>query len=539
LRSLVAGLSLLLVTGAALAQTPRGKPVATPTPAPAPPPQEPPPPPPPRVQEGVTKITLEQALLTALAHNPIIRQARVEIASRAAGVNVARAPFDNGLTVGVDFELTRSPAPDRADGQIQGARVGGHIDYLHRLPFGTGIGVSLAHRYADSPGVLTILAPQFTTDLRATVTQPVLRGFGSAVNEALIGVAQTLEQAARLDAQRTAHEVLANVALAYWNVAQSEEEVAIRQRVLDRAHKVMDLTNELIKRGSLPQAAEVQARSTVALRRARLDAVERVREEAQSALVRAILDKAPVRITSADPMPSPTPPPAVPAVAAAERVDVRAAGLRAQAQAQQTAVAEDQVRPALDLSLFAGLTGLGGTRNDLACQLFTQPGLPAPAGCVASGEFDGYGKTWSTLFGGGYYTAGIGATLFLPLQNEGAEGVAAQARIAVDQAKLAADALRRGVEADVVSLRGLALSDRRVFETAEEAKRVTLQLIDIEEQRYKVGSATTFDVLRVQDDLAEAESLAASARAAVLVSDVRYQLAAGRVLEHLGVKVEE
>ena len=60
----------------------------------------------------------------------------------------------------------------------------------------------------------------------------------------------------------------------------------------------------------------------------------------------------------------------------------------------------------------------------------------------------------------------------------------------------------------------------------------------MEEQRYKVGSATTFDVLRVQDDLAEAESLASTARAAVLISDLRYQLAAGRVREHLGVAAE-
>jgi outer membrane protein len=484
---------------------------------------------------AATPLTLAQALAAASEHNPRLSEARAEISLRLAGIAAAKGSFDTALTASLDLGLARRPSPDRADGAVQDTSLGGTVGYQHRLHAGTSLGVSLSHRYADSAGVLTVLAPQFTTDLRVTATQPLLRGRGSDVNLAEVGSATLLADAAKLDLRRVHEEVLAQVAQSYWAVAQAQEEVTIRRRTYDRAEQVHALTLELIKRGSLPQAATVQAASTRALRRARLQAAERILEDAQAALVRAILDEAPVRVAAADPMPAPAAAPAAPVV---DRADLRAAELRAAATAELVKTFEDRAQPALDLSLFAGLSGLGGTSNALACQLFTPQGGPAPAGCVPGGDFDGYGSAWSSVVTGGYYTAGVAASLALPIVDEGAQGQAQQARATVERARVVAEGLRRQVEAEVAALRQLVVSDRLAFQTAEEARTITTQLIDVEEQRYKVGSATTFDVLRVQDDLAEAESLASTARAAVLISDLRYQLAAGRVREHLGVAAE-
>lgn len=517
--------------------TPRGAaaPVAPATPAPAAPVPTTPPPPAPPAGPAATPLTLAQALAAASQHNPRLSEARAEISLRMAGIAAAKSGFDTALTASLDLGLARRPAPDRADGAVQDTSLGGTVGYQHRLHGGTSLGVSLSHRYADSAGVLTLLAPQFTTDVRITATQPLLRGRGSDVNLAEVGSATLLAEAAKLDLRRVHEEVLAQVAQSYWAVAQAQEEVTIRRRTYDRAEQVHALTLELIKRGSLPQAATVQAASTRALRKARLQAAERILEDAQASLVRAILDQAPVRVAAADPMPPPVPAPAAPTV---DRADVRAAELRADATAELVKTFENRAQPALDLSLFAGLSGLGGTSNALACQIFTPQGGPAPAGCVPGGDFDGYGSAWSSVITGGYYTAGVAASLALPIVDEGAQGQAQQARVTVERARIAADGLRRQVEAEVAALRQLVVSDRLAFQTAEEARAITTQLIDVEEQRYKVGSATTFDVLRVQDDLAEAESLASTARAAVLISDLRYQLAAGRVLEHLGVAAE-
>lgn len=484
---------------------------------------------------AATPLTLAQALAAASEHNPRLSEARAEISLRLAGIAAAKGSFDTALTASLDLGLARRPSPDRADGAVQDTSLGGTVGYQHRLHAGTSLGVSLSHRYADSAGVLTVLAPQFTTDLRVTATQPLLRGRGSDVNLAEVGSATLLADAAKLDLRRVHEEVLAQVAQSYWAVAQAQEEVTIRRRTYDRAEQVHALTLELIKRGSLPQAATVQAASTRALRRARLQAAERILEDAQAALVRAILDEAPVRVAAADPMPAPAAAPSAPVV---DRADLRAAELRAAATAELVKTFEDRAQPALDLSLFAGLSGLGGTSNALACQLFTPQGGPAPAGCVPGGDFDGYGSAWSSVVTGGYYTAGVAASLALPIVDEGAQGQAQQARATVERARVVAEGLRRQVEAEVAALRQLVVSDRLAFQTAEEARTITTQLIDVEEQRYKVGSATTFDVLRVQDDLAEAESLASTARAAVLISDLRYQLAAGRVREHLGVAAE-
>ncbi|MFO0722421.1 MAG: TolC family protein [Myxococcota bacterium] len=481
----------------------------------------------------VPKITLKQALAAALANNPRLAQSRALIEQSTAAIGAARTAFDTALTIGLDGSLARRPSPDLASGAVQDSSLGGSVGYRHKLALGTALGVSIGQRFADSAGILSILAPQITTDLRVTVAQPILRGAGSEVNLAPVVGAEALREASLEDHTRLVENVLSEVASAYWLVVGAQAEVDIRRRAYDRAKEVQTLTQDLIKRGSLAQAASVQAASTTGLRRARLDGAERALEEAELTLVRAILDQAPARVGAQDPLPEPGPPAQLPTQI--DRADLRAAKKRAEAQQSQVVVAEDQTRPSLDLTLFGGLTGLGGTKNDVACRLFASGGGATPAGCADNSDFSGYGATFATLFGKGFYTLGLGVTLALPIVREAADAQAEVARIAVRQSEILVDELQRDAQAEATALSALVARDRASLITAEDARRVTAQLVDLEAQRYQVGSASTFDVLRVQDDLAEAEVLAARARASVMATDLRFALATGRVLEHLGV----
>jgi outer membrane protein len=485
--------------------------------------------------EATPSLSLSEALSTALEHNPRVAQARAAVLARGAEVGIARGVFDTSLRASVEGGLTRRPTPDLVSGVLEERSVAGSVGYAHRLEAGTGVGVSLVHRYADSAGILTVLAPQFASELRVSASQPVLRGFGSDVTLARVRGASTREEAARLQLLRTAELVAAGVAQAYWSVAQVREEVALRRRVFERAERTLELTQALIKQGSLAPAALAQATSTRALRKARLEASERLLRSAEAELARAILDRTPQRVDARESLPEPG---AVSPVVALERADVKALELLVAAQGQEVVASDDEARPSLDLSVFAGLTGLGGTRNSVACQLFTQGAGAPPAGCVDGGGFDGYGKAWSSLVTGGFYTAGVAASLALPVINEGARSRAALARISVEQTRLGAESLKRDAEVEALFARQLAIADREAYETAKAARVATQQLVEVEEQRYRVGSSTTFDVLRVQDDLAEAESAAITAQAAVLLSDVRYGLATGHLLAQLGVRVE-
>lgn len=486
--------------------------------------------------EGPQNLSLREAVAVALAQNPRLAQARAEVSARAAEVGIARGAFDTSVLASLDAALTRRPAPDLVDGALSERSVGGTVGYMHRLEGGGGVGVSLSHRYNDSAGILTVLAPQFSTDVRVTASQPLLRGFGSDLNLALIRSATTRQEAAELQLLRSAELLAAQVAQAYWSLARIRDEVGIRRRAFERSDKIHALTQELIKRGSLAAAALAQATSTRALRKARLEASERLLRSAESELAQAILGQAPERLTATDALPEPA---ATLPKEAIERADVKAFVLFAAAQSQELVVAEDGVRPSLELGLFGGLAGLGGSRNEIACRLFTPPGGPGPAGCRDGGDFDGYSRTWTALVTGGFYTAGISATLELPVINEGAESRAARARIAVEQARLAAEGVRREAEVEALYAWELAQADRAALETAKAARQATTQLVEVEEQRYRIGSATTFDVLRVQDDLAEAEVLTLAAHTAVLLSDVRYNLATGRLLAYLGLNQVE
>lgn len=475
-------------------------------------------------------LDLRQCLSAALDQSTAIRRSRLALEEAQAGASAALSPFDSALTVTLDASYGQTPTPDLVAPEGREATVGGSLSYSQRFALGTQLTASVEHRYRDALALGSALNPRDSTDLRLGVVQPILRGAGSTVGRAGVRAAELLAQAAAQDHRRLVDLTLAQVAQAYWELARAQEEVKVRGQSVARAARLSELAEEMTRRGMLAPVSSLEARSALELRRVRQSAAERARLAAAAELSAAILGRPSLPIAAREPLPRVSALGARPS--SGPRADVRAAELRKEALAELAIQAGEAERVRLDLGLSGVLSGLGGSADAALCASLPSGGAQ-PAACALGGPFTADPTGLRTL--GRFFAAGLTATLELPIVQRGAEGTAARAALAASRAEAAWQESARGAEIDQARWLALAIQDRARLEAAETARLTARELIELEDKKWKSGSASTFDVLRIQDALTETELSVVEAQAAVAISDIRLHLAQGDAAQWLPV----
>jgi outer membrane protein TolC len=94
-----------------------------------------------------------------------------------------------------------------------------------------------------------------TASLRATLKQPLSRGFGPKVALAPIAKADLDASEATVKAQLATEELVRDLVVGYWDLALASFEVDVRAQSLDLAQKQETLTREQIRAGTAPSGA--------------------------------------------------------------------------------------------------------------------------------------------------------------------------------------------------------------------------------------------------------------------------------------------
>ena len=112
------------------------------------------------------------------------------------------------------------------------------------LPTGATVGISTAlARYGESTGVdpnRVIFDPYYNSNLVLTVSQPLLRGFGPAVNRALIERSQLGVKIANLNFRSRVLQVVRDTEAAYYDVVFARENRIVKQHSLELAQRLYD-----------------------------------------------------------------------------------------------------------------------------------------------------------------------------------------------------------------------------------------------------------------------------------------------------------
>jgi outer membrane protein len=395
------------------------------------------------------------------------------------------------------------------------------INYVQAFPNGLSFGVSYALQRQGSTQRHLLYDPDFTPGFTATVTQQLANGFGTAVNRALIQVAQNEQKIERESFRQQVMAALVNAENAYWNLVASQEAVRSAQEAVAAAEELEKENRKQLEIGSMAQLDLVSAQSQVAATRRDLIVTqtnEQIAELQLKAMISRNLDEplASSRIEPADPLPDPD----EVQIPSAEEASALAIGNR-----PEIAIAEGNRKSQMDAMPFI--------RNALL------PSINAFGLITTVGLYNTFGTAFVDAVHFKYPEVAFGLTVSFNIRNRQAQADEVRSRLELKQAEDTLVRSRRQVDVDVQNAVIALKQSKAQVAAAREALRLERRKLEAERIKLSSGLSTAYNVILVQRDLIASELAHVQARNAFARAQVTLAQATGSVLDSVHVTLEE
>jgi outer membrane protein len=462
---------------------------------------------------GSAPLDLPAVIAAALQRNFAIQIQRVDSQRANLGINQALGAYDPQFSM--EYTLRRQDLAANSGVDQQSSL---QLGVGSTLPWGTRWRLALDVDERTTPfDPLTGRAVDSVTSFAGlVVTQPLLRGFGSAGTHSPVLIARASAARAAEALQAAVEDTIIACVNAFHAVHIARENLRIAAANRDLALQLLADNRRRVESGSLAPLDLVQAESEAALRGVTVIDAQLALRRATNNLKALIWDD-PASVTGFDLVITdpPAPQPFDPVfsrdlqLALAHRPDFRAA------------------QRGLDI-------------RDLEVRQLRRNALPQLDIVAAVGSQAADSSASSSLrrtLNDGDASFSVGAVLSVPFPNRAASAAAASARLARNQSALSLLELEQAIylQLDIGAAELLASRDRIV--AARTARELASQSLAAELRKLQAGTSTTFVVLRLQGDLAVAEIREINSLADYNVTLARYHKARGQLLEHAQVQL--
>ncbi len=480
------------------------------------------------------ELSFTDALKVTLAHNGDVSVSQVDTQIAGDELALANSIYDPRLVATVrgskDSELgtpTRLAFTDRI--------LAASVELTGRVTTGAtySFGLSASNEKYFSP-LVSFFDPAYTTQLSLSLTQPLLRGGGREANNLPIVVAGLRRDLTQQQLRVRLEQVVGDLEVTYWGLALAYKERDARASSLKLAQDQLAESTRLVKLGSISDLDVVEARAGVGRTQQELLRAEQQISEAEGKLRQVVIGD---QTWKPDDILVPSDDPTVAHVdyapeghlklARENRPDLIAARAELQAESAAQGVTQNGMLPQLDLIVSGGLIGFAGEidPNSGTSASFGPNFMPDPH------ALGGAGQALKNLASNGNYIVSLGLRLELPIVNSAARARNDRQAHATSRAQIAQQTLLLQLDNEVRNSLALLAEGEKLEKAADDAVTIDAQLLAGMRKRFTSGAATSFDVLRVADQLARAQIEAARARVNYRVSLARLGLADGTLLE--------
>lgn len=388
--------------------------------------------------------------------------------------------------------------------------------------------------------------PVTNANLSLQITQPLLRGFGLAVNSRNIRIAKNNLKVADLVFKQQVIATVATVVNLYADLVRLNEDVKVRRQALALNEKLYNDNKKQVEIGTLAPIEIIRAEAEVARTQQELTQAETQLLQ-QETIIKNYLSRTGVfspalsdaRIVPTDPLRMPDVEEVQPiqdlvAMAIENRPELAETDINIENARINLAGSRSQMLPQLDLVLSAQNNGLAGQPNS----------IPLPGGVPFQRQANpafigGIGTVLSQIFARNYPNYAVGFQLSVPIRNR-----AAQADMIRDQLTLRQSELRQRREINQIrvdvqnALIGLQQA-RAQYQAAQKSRILQEQNLEAEQKKYALGASTIFFVIQAQRDLAAAQAAEVAALSAYNRSKVALDTATGLILKTYNISLDE
>lgn len=471
-------------------------------------------------------LTLKEAFYIAIKNNPSIKASELDPVASMETVRESNGTFDPNLTAQGDIEKTVVPV-------TSALQTGGATSFVQKFydwNFGINkvsaitngtFGLTFNNDRSLSNSTFAGVNPDYSPTLALSLSQPLLQNFGWQWATINVQIAESGQKQAQWTYGQALQDFVQKIGNDYWNVVLSEENLEVARAALVFNLDLVRQNAISVKVGTLAPINLQEAQSAAATAEANVYTAEANLKNSRVQLRQDVMLNPYGTFIPEEIQPLTRPNPQERIVVDEERalelavLYVPSLGSMREAIRDallQVKYSENQVLPQLNLGAQFGLTSSAGTTP---CQKPLGTPVKDSGNCTPSGfpslsgnkvPFGGiYGDALDRLWGFTYYNYAAVLTFQMPLDNAVPRAALAQARVLYEQQRvLYRAALSQAVVNVQSSIANLYADQKRAFATAS-ATYYAREALHDEEVMFRVGMATTHDLLQFQEEEVSAE----------------------------------
>ena len=455
------------------------------------------------------ELTLEECRAAALENNLDLEVQLISPAIARETIAEQEARFEPSLFWNSNYRKSETPTATRLEAS-RTKQFSSDLGVEFPLRTGGTITVDVPFNRFQTNNQFATLPTSYTTDLRASISHPLLRNAGLRTNTHAIRLAHYQTQISEARTKLEVIRVIAALDRVYWRLYAARRELEVRKNEYDLAVAQLERVQRMVDAGETPEVEIIRAKAGVSERLEAIILADNALRDRERDLKRIMnkpgldIESPTVLIPKTEPNPTDYNLSTKRLVDAAldSRMELLELELQIASDASTVDFRENQTLPVVALDYTYNINGLGPTRRD-AYDMLTDA------------EFSDH---W------------FGLRVSMPLGNNAAESRLRQAvytriqRIATKRRRtqiIKQEVANAADQLDANWQRILASRQRTVLAARN---------LDAEERQFKLGLRTSTDVLDAQTRLADAQSAEVQALAEYQIAQVDIAFATGKLL---------
>lgn len=478
-------------------------------------------------------LTLKEAITLALENNKDIEVTRQNVRIAEFDLQSFRGVYEPRFSGQTYYERATVPnvsvfSTNRTTttGSIIGnASVQGYIP-----KFGTILSGTFSNNRVSSDNPISILSPQYNSNLSLNITQPLFRGRSFDQNRRNIEISKRNLSLTDTQFRQRTIEVISNVQRAYWDLVYALRNLQVQRDGVRDAKEQLEHNKRLVEEGSLAPIDIVAAETQVAvIEQGVYEALENV-NRASNVLKNLVSVNRNDSIWSESIVPTDSVELETPKTTLTEALDL-ALKNRPEIQVNETQKEinsieqrfyREQNKPQIDLTASYGTSGIGGSQNPNFQSPFSitcNPQDPTYQTCLQQQQqqqinqqaflqqIGGAGTTFTDIFTNRYPTFRVGITFNIPLfGDKTSQALLGKSLVQGDQINTQRTQLEQAIQVDVRNALQTVRTAEARLRSAAIVRENSQKQYESEQRKLDAGQSDIYKVLERQTALINSKS---------------------------------
>ena len=459
--------------------------------------------------QQVINLTMDDAVRMTVEQNIEISVQRLNPQIQDFSLAQVRAAYRPTLTSTLADRGSRTAGTSQlAGGSVVDATTMTYNGGLSQaLPWTGGtVNVNFNNNRVDTTSNNAILNPNYTANLQASVTQPVLRNRSIDANRQSIMTTEISRRLADVTLRSVMINTVASARNAYWDLVYTVQALDAVRASLDLAQKLVEDNQMRVEIGTMAPIDVVQAQAEVANRQQSLVAAEASQKTAELVLKRLLVSSTQdplwnATINPVDRPPAVRPEPidlaAIIRTALDNRTDIVTARENLKSTDINLRYLRNQTMPGLDLTASYTTQGTGGTGLIRAKDLGGQVTGTIPGGYV---------DALSTLRKVKLPSWNLSLSFSYPIGQSAQQASYARSKVQLQQSQAQLRALELTVATDLTNAALQVQNYIQQVQAAAASRDLAQKKLEAEQSKFEVGMSTNYTVVQFQRDLRDAQN---------------------------------